>query len=86
MRDGAAAKWRRVVAHPRGRAGYPGRQSPVLVLLRVELGNELISRRGKLIFRKREKKLGGVLRVWGVCFRVFLGCFRVLGGVFAPCG
>ena len=58
----------------------------MLVLLRVELRNELISRRGELIFaRKREILVGGVLRVFGVRFCVFWGSFRVLGGVFALC-
>ena len=54
----------------------PGRQSPVLVLLWVELGNELISRRGELIFAyEREKTIG--------CFFAFWGAFFAFCGYFA---
>ena len=46
----------------------------MFVLLWVELGNGLVSRRGELIFaRKRENVGSGVLRIWG-------------GGVFSRCG
>ena len=50
----------------------------MFVLLWVELGNGLVSRRGELIFaRKRENVGSGVFRIWGG------GCFRVVeGGVF----
>ena len=45
----------------------------MFVLLWVELGNGLVSRRGELIFaRKRENVGSGVLRIWG--------------GVFSRCG
>ena len=53
----------------------------------MELRNELIFRRGELIFaRKRDFCVCGVFRVVGVRYRVFGGCFRVLGGVFVLCG
>ena len=47
----------------------------------MELGNELISRRGELIFALARDFVGGVFRVLGVRFRVLGGSFRVLGGV-----
>ena len=49
----------------------------------MELGNELISRRGELIFaRKRDFFVVGVFRVLGCVFRVLGGVF-VLWGVFS---
>ena len=59
----------------------PGRQSNVLVLLQVELGDVLSSRRGELMFaRKREKNSWGVFCVLGVF--AFLGVFSCFGGCF----
>ena len=74
-----------VRAHPLRYVYYPnaGRQSPVLVLLSVELGSELISRRGgELIFaRKQRAKIGlGVFFAFLVCAFAFGGrVFHVSG-------
>ena len=46
----------------------------------MELGIELLSRLGELIFaRKREKNVWGIFRVLGSFFRVLGGLFVLLG-------
>ena len=55
----------------------------------MELGNELISRRGELISRASANDFFGCFsRFGGVISRFFAfgGCFRVLGGIVALCG